>query len=426
MPKVYSEVFGCSANQADYGIMLGLLEKSGFSVTSSLEKSDVNVLVTCTVKNPTASKMVNMIKELTKTGKPLVVAGCFAKAERSVVDKFNPSASLVGPDAIDRIVDVVRNAMSGRRSVILDGSAEKSSLPHVRKNPAIDIIEISSGCNSKCSFCETKIARGDLRSYRPYGIREQANNAIGEGCRELWITSQDTSAYGTDIGTSLPELLNSVAAIGGKFFIRVGMMNPLHFRKVELGKLVDSYRNDKVFKFVHLCVQSGSDRVLDDMARGYSVKDFVKYVETLRKGVPGITLETDIIIGFPTESDEDFSMTMKLLEDVEPDAVNISKYGARPNTVAAKMKQIGLKVVSERSRAMHGLVEEIKLAKNKKWVGWEGEVLVDEVGTKKGTWMARNFAYKPMVLESDKNLLGKFVNAKVTAAKGNYLLAELI
>jgi MiaB-like tRNA modifying enzyme len=426
MPKIYSEVYGCSANRSDYEIMLGLLKSNGFELVDSANKSDINLLVTCTVKTPTANRMIFRIKELTKTNKPLVVAGCFAKAESKIVEKLNPNASLIGPNSIDKIVDVAYKTLSGRKSIEIDGSVEKANLPHFRTNPIIDIVEINSGCTSFCSFCETKLARGNLRSYRPDKIRDQIKKAVAEGCKEIWITSQDTSAYGRDIGTNLPELLESITRIEGEFMVRVGMMNPLHFKKVEIEDLIQVYKNEKVFKFLHLCVQSGSNKVLKDMRRGYNVEDFIYYVEKFRKEIPELTLETDIIVGFPTETEEDFEETVKLIKEVRPDVVNISKYSPRPGTAAAKMKQLDPKIVNERSKIMYELTKKIALQNNKsKWLNWEGKVLIDEKGNRENTWMGRNYAYKPIVIESSEKLFGKFVNLKVVEVKSNYLIGNL-
>jgi threonylcarbamoyladenosine tRNA methylthiotransferase CDKAL1 len=427
LPKIYSEVYGCSANRSDYEIMLGLLKSNGFELVDSANKSDINLLVTCTVKTPTANRMIFRIKELTKTNKPLVVAGCFAKAEPEVVEKLNPNASLIGPNSIDKIVDVVYKTLSGRKSIEINGSVEKANLPHFRTNPIIDIVEINSGCTSFCSFCETKLARGNLISYRPDKIRDQIRKAVAEGCKEIWITSQDTSAYGRDIGTNLPELLESITRIEGEFMVRVGMMNPLHFKKVEIEDLIQVYKNEKVFKFLHLCVQSGSNKVLKDMRRGYNVEDFIYYVEKFRKEIPEITLETDIIVGFPTETEEDFEETVKLIKEVRPDVVNISKYSPRPGTAAAKMKQLDPKIVNERSKIMYELTKKIALQNNKsKWLNWEGKVLIDEKGNRENTWMGRNYAYKPIVVESSENLFGKFVDLKVVEVKSNYLIGNLL
>ncbi len=268
MVKVYGEVYGCSANRADHEIMLGLLKNASMEIVDSPEKSDANLITTCAVKSATVSKMFHKSRKLTSIGKPLIVAGCLSKIEkeRKVIERFNPKASFIGPDAVTSIVDAVNSAIKGEKVLLLDRlPEEKVNLPHFRTNPIIDITEINGGCLSSCSFCATKLARGNLYSYRPHSIREQIRKSLQEDVKEIWLTSQDSSAYGKDIGTNLPELLESIVAIEGKFFVRVGMMNPLHFKKVEINDMIDILKNEKIFKFLHLCVQSGSNNILKIM-----------------------------------------------------------------------------------------------------------------------------------------------------------------
>ncbi len=425
MAKVYSEAYGCSANVADSEIMLGLLKQAGYEIVDSPEKANLNLLVTCAVKTPTVSRMIHKVKQLSKSNKPLIISGCLPKVnqERQVIERINPKASFLGPDAITKVVDVANSTLKGEKLVVLQRLKEgKAHLPHVRTNPVVDIVEINSGCLSNCIFCATKLARGDLFSYRPYLIREQIKQAIIEGCKEVWLTSQDSSAYGRDINTNLAELLESACKIDGKFFIRVGMMNPLHFKKIDLHQLIEAYKHEKVFKFLHLCLQSGSDKVLRIMRRGYTAKDFLFYVEEFRKEIPEITLLTDIIVGHPGEDEKDFKATLNVVKKVKPDLVNISKFGARPGTLAANMEQINPKIIDERSRILHHLVRRIGLRNNEKWLGWEGEIIIDEEVD--NAIEGRNFAYKPIVIKEKINL-GNFVGVKIIDAKPNYLVGIL-
>lgn len=422
MPKVYSEVYGCSANVSDNQIMLGMLQQSGFEIVQNPHDADLGLITTCAVKTPTVDRMTFRIRDFSKLGKPLIVSGCLTKTERKMIERLNPDASLLGPDSVTKIVEVAQKTLNGERTVEIERSGrEKVSLPHLRTNPVVDIVQINSGCLSNCTFCATKLARGNLFSYRPHLIREQIKKSLKEGCKEFWITSQDSSAYGRDIGVNLPDLLESICKIEGKFFVRVGMMNPLHFKNVEINDLVEVYKSEKIFKFLHLCVQSGSNKVLRDMRRGYEVEDFIEYVKKFRKEIPEITIETDIIVGFPTERDEDFQNTVELLEKVKPNLVNVSKYSARKGTAAARMRQIDQKAVNERSRKLHVLWRKIAEEENKKWVGWRGKVLIDEK-IDSGV-IGRNYAYKPIVLHESLHL-GEEVEVKISAASSNFLVGE--
>jgi MiaB-like tRNA modifying enzyme len=255
--------------------------------------------------------------------------------------------------------------------------------------------------------------KGELFSYPGEKIIEEVSSAVEQGCREIWITSQDNSCYGFDAGGNLPELLDSISQINGEFFVRAGMMNPKNVMQI-LPELIESYKSEKIYKFLHLPVQSGSDDILEKMNRGYIAADFKKIVSTFREAFPGLQLWTDVIAGFPGESETDFLATVELLKDIRPDFVNISKYGVRDSTASAKMKQLPTEIKKERSRTITRLVEEMSLEKNKEWLGWKGDVLITE--KKKNAWLGRNFAYKPIIVNSDKELLGKVVKAKIVDA----------
>lgn len=418
--KVYIETYGCSSNFSDSEIMAGLLEQAGHKIVDSEEKSDLIILNSCYVKDPTEKKIKKRLEEL--KNRYLVVAGCFPEANRKEVEKIVPNASLLGPRNIQDIVEVVE----GEEKVVKLGgpSVEKAGLEKKRKNPVIDIVQISEGCLCECSFCVTKHARGELQSYAMGAIINDIRDALKDGCKEIWITSQDTGAYGLDFNRDLAELLSKVSEIEGDFKARIGMMNPIHAVKI-LDSLIESYKSEKIFKFLHLPIQSGSNEILDKMKRGNSVKQFETVVEKFREAFPKLTLSTDVIVGFPGETESDFQKTVDLIKRIEPDIVNISRYGARPGTEAAELEQITGWKKKERSRKMTKVVEKTGLKNNKEWLGWSGEVLIDEPG-KPGSWMARNFAYKPIVIKSEEDLLGRKVNVKIKKINSAYLTGELV
>lgn len=423
MKKVFIETHGCSFNRADSEIIAGLLKKKKFEIVGSAKDSDLSILNTCNVKLASSQRMVYRIKELSRLKRPMVVAGCMAKTERKVIEKINPRASLVGPSSIQKIADVAQEALKGKRKVFLEDVREaKVCLPRMRKNKIVDIVQIAEGCAwRKCSYCIVRFARGELLSYPIELIVEEIKRGLKEGIKEIWVCSQDTASYGLDTEENLPNLLDEICRIKGDFIVRVGMMNPLHAKEI-LNELINSYRNKKVFKFLHLPVQSASEKILKEMNRGYKVKDFIEIVDKFRKEFPQIAIETDVIAGFPTETEEDSEETVKLIEKIRPDVVIISKFGSRPGTEAAKMKQLDKKIVNERSEILHRLTKRISLEKNKEWVGWKGEVLVDE--KVKNAFVGRNFSYKPIVIKTGENIFGKKLNVKVIDATSNCLFAK--
>ena len=418
--KIFAEVYGCSANLSDFEIALGLLKKDGYKIVDNVNDSDLNVIFTCIVKTPTANRMIHRIKELTKLKKPLVVAGCMPKTERKVIERINPDASLIGTNSLEMIPDVVKSALSNKKIVFTkDLKKPKLCMPRVRNNQVIEICEIASGCLSNCSYCEVKFARGKLFSYPKDLIVKEVKNSLNQGCKEIWLTSQDCGCYGRDIDSSLPELLRTICKIKERFFVRIGMMNPTYV-KYMIDDLINSYKSEKIFKFLHLPVQSGSNKILKLMDRNYSIKGFKNIVEKFKKEFPFLTLSTDVIVGFPSEKKKDFQKTVDLIKETKPDIVNISKFGPRPGTKAEKMEQLPRKTINERTKRLVELVEKIKLNNTQKWLNWKGEVLIDEIG-KKGGLIGRNFAYKP-VLTSGK--LGTFRKVKIKSVRPTYLIGE--
>lgn len=420
--RVYVESYGCSANLADSEIISGLLQRAGYEISHSPQESDVNVIVTCTVKTSTSNRMAHRITQLAKLRKPMVIAGCMPLTERSLIEVIDPSASLLGPDAIIKAVECVEAAIKGEKKAIVSRLREpKLALPRVRHNSVVGIVEIASGCLDRCSFCQVKLARGNLFSYDPEAIVQEVESAVRSGCKEIWLTSQDNGCYGKDIGTNLPSLLKKVCEVKGDFWVRVGMMNPAHVKDY-VGELVEAYRHEKLLKFIHLPVQSGSDRILRLMNRRYSVEDFLNIVEQFRREISNLTLSTDIIVGFPTESEEDFQSTINLVKSIQPDVVNLSRFGPRPGTDAAKMPQLDPKVIKQRSTTLHKIIKDISQKKNQGWVGWRGEAVVDE--KVKGAYVARNFAYKPILLYHNTNI-GEKVKVEVIGATANCLIGKI-
>jgi MiaB-like tRNA modifying enzyme len=361
MKKVYASVYGCPSNIADYEIALGLLKRAGFEIVGDAKKSDLNLIFTCVVKAPSENRMIEKIQQLTKLDKPLIVAGCMTKTSQRMIEKINPNASLLGPDSIEHVAEVVRAALEGKKVIFVsDERKTKLSLSRLRKNKNVGIITISTGCNQSCSYCCVRFARGKLFSYPVNGILADVKQAIKDGCEEIWLTSQDNDSYSYN-EVKLPQLLKEVCKIPGDFKIRVGMMNPTYIKNEKLlCDLIESYKNDKVQKFLHIPVQSGSDRILRAMKRGYTVAEFEKIVEQLRKEIPEIYISTDIIVGFPSESKTDFNQTVELIKRMKPNKVNISKFGARPGTEAAKMKQMPVETINERSRKLYEVVKKMR------------------------------------------------------------------
>ena len=411
MAKIWVEAYGCSASFADSEMISGLILNGGHTLAKNISDSDLNLIVTCSVKDATANKMVNRIKRL--KSKPLIVAGCLPKAEKSTVEKFGPHASLLGPNSIGKTLDVINSTLNGKKRIELeDSDMVKVGLPKVRLNPVVGIIEIASGCMSECTFCQTKLSKGALRSYRIGDIVRQVKYDVDNGCKEVWLSSTDNGCYGFDIGTDLSRLISAVGEIERDFMIRVGMMNPMYMPRIRDG-LLRSFENTRVFKFLHIPVQSGSNRVLKEMKRGHTSQVFRDANDKFRKKFGRFTISTDIIVGFPSENNENFEETVDLIKETRPDVINLSRYSARPGTKAAKMTQLDVSEVKRRSKVVYELAKNIVNERNVEWIGWRGEVLFDE--SSDGVIKGRNFAYKPVVVDEDVKL-GQKIKVEIIKA----------
>jgi MiaB-like tRNA modifying enzyme len=405
--------------------MIGLLEDAGYSLTD-LEKAEYVLVNTCGVKQPTEDRVISTLKRISSLNKKLIIAGCLPRINFERIVKTIPDFSaMLDPRSIHLIVEVVKRIDEGHTKLLVfsDEPAIKPSLPKHLLNPVIGIIQIAEGCSMACTYCCTRFARGATYCYPDDDIVNEANRLIKKGCKEIWITSQDNSAYNFK-GVRLPDLLKKICKIEGEFFVRVGMMNPFHTKKM-LKDLIESYLDGKVYKFLHLPLQSASIKILELMKRAYLPKDVIEIIESFSSSLPSLTLSTDVIVGFPNEDDEDFEDTIRFIRKIKPDIVNISKFGARPKTEASKLKQLPRDIIEKRCKELAQIVKEISYQKNLKWINWVGRCLIDEKG-KKDTWIARNFTYKPVVVKSDQNLLGKFVDVEIVDVRSNYLIGKLL
>ena len=420
MAKIWVEAYGCSASFADSEMISGLIVNGGHTLAQDPAESDLNLIVTCSVKDATASKMVHRIKQ--SESKPLVVAGCLPKAERQTVEKFAHNASMMGPNSIGKTLQVIETTLGGSKIVVLeDTDLSKVGIPKIRLNPVVGIIEIANGCMSECTFCQTKLAKGDLNSYRIGDIVRQVKRELTDGCKEIWLSSTDNGCYGLDIGEDLSSLIDQVIQIPEDFRIRIGMMNPMFMPRIR-DNLLKSFENDKVFRFLHVPVQSGSNEVLNNMKRGHTVETFKDVVKKFRIKFDSFTISTDIIVGYPTETRENFEETIELLEETRPDIVNLSRYSQRPGTVAADMAQVDAAEIKRRSKQVTELINRISLENNKKWIGWEGEVLFDE--SLDGQIKGRNFAYKPIFVNAVTEI-GQTCPVRVVDATNHSLIGEI-
>ena len=422
--QVFVKSFGCSTNLADGEVLAGCLAEAGYKLVNSVTSADVIIYNTCAVKGPTENRIIEILKRV-PANKKVIIAGCLPLINFERLCKEVRFDGVVGPAAGDGIIEIVKRVLNGERVVALEGAVNAKpslNLPRLRLNPVISIIPVNYGCLGTCAYCCVVFARGHLRSYGIQEIVERVKKDLAMGVQEFWITSQDTACYGRDRGMNLAELLNALCDVEGSFRVRVGMMTPNMVLDI-LGDLIQAFKNEKIFKFIHLPVQCGDDQILERMRRFYSVEGFKRIVNAFRASFPEMTLATDVICGFPGEDEEAFEKTLQLIGEVKPDIVNVSKFFARPRTAAAEMQEdfVPFQEIKRRSSFVARLAREVAFEKNQRWVGWTGEIFVDEVGKISGSWVGRNFAYKPITIRDAADLLGKTLRVKVVGGFPTYL-----
>jgi threonylcarbamoyladenosine tRNA methylthiotransferase CDKAL1 len=345
MGTICIRTYGCSHNVSDSEYMAGQLAAYGYALTEDEAQADLLLINSCTVKGPSQDSFLSAVR---KASKPLVVAGCVPQADQKHPQLLG--LSVIGVQQIDRVVEVVEETLKGN-TVRLLGKASRPSLdlPKIRRNRFVEIIPISTGCLGACTYCKTKHARGHLGSYEPQAIVERVKLAAAEGVTQIWLTSEDSGAYGRDIGTSLPQLLEQILAdLPAQVMLRIGMTNPPYIRE-HIVAMAEILNHPQVFSFLHIPVQAGSDAVLHAMRREYTAAEFQDVVDGIKARVPQCTIATDIICGFPTESEEDFAQTLTLVQQNIFPIMNISQFYPRPGTLAARMQRIPTQEVKRRS-----------------------------------------------------------------------------
>ncbi|XP_038302074.1 threonylcarbamoyladenosine tRNA methylthiotransferase isoform X1 [Canis lupus baileyi] len=405
--KIWMRTWGCSHNNSDGEYMAGQLAAYGYEITENASEADLWLLNSCTVKNPAEDHFRNSIKKAQEENKKIVLAGCVPQAQPR--QDYFKGLSIIGVQQIDRVVEVVEETIKGH-SVRLLGQKKANGkrlggarldLPKIRKNPLIEIISVNTGCLNACTYCKTKHARGNLASYPIDELVERAKQSFQEGVCEIWLTSEDTGAYGRDIGTNLPALLwKLVEVIPEGAMLRLGMTNPPYILE-HLEEMAKILNHPRVYAFLHIPVQSASDTVLMEMKREYCVADFKRVVDFLKEKVPGITLATDIICGFPGETDQDFQETVKLVEDYKFPSLFINQFYPRPGTPAAKMVQVPAQVIGERQ-----------------------QVLVTEESFDSKFYVAHNRFYEQVLVPKNPTFMGKMIEVDIYESGKHFMKGQ--
>jgi MiaB-like tRNA modifying enzyme len=422
----YLETYGCSLNKADSDLIVGRLNGLGVEQTPDIEMANLIVLNTCGVKEPTEDRIIHRLEELGNQSIPVIVAGCLPRISLDRIQRAIPGfAALLGPQSIETLGDVADRVFKGERGIVHLDSDYESKLRFFEGPPdsVICTIPICEGCLGSCAYCAVRFARGSVRSYSVNEIHSVVERCVHLGYGEIRLTSQDAGVFGHDSGETLVQLLRNLDHIEAKHRFSLGMFNP-NLVLDTIDDLISVMESEHFFKFFHVPLQTGSDSLLAAMGREYSVAEWTEIVSRIRGNLTRTTIATDIIVGFPGESALDFEETINLLQNMRPEVVNISKYGDRPGTVASRAKnKVDTSVKKERSRQMSSLVSDFVTELNASWIGWSGEVIATETGTRGGI-VCRNFAYKPIILHEEVTL-GSTVKVEVTSSERTHLLGQI-
>jgi len=395
--RLYAETYGCTYNFGDTEKVIEIARSQGCTITDTAEDADAILINTCIVVARTEEHMYERMRLF--ADKVLIVTGCLPGISADRVLSVHPDAYIIDPDLIHSCYREVGTVRAENHAVV----------------------QIARGCNGHCTYCITRFARGKLVSFPLEDIVEQAREFVRAGAAEIQVTAQDVSSWGMDRadGLRLPDLLRALTEIPGEFRIRVGMANPDTLLPI-LDDFLDAVADPKVFLFLHVPVQSGSDAVLKAMGRRYTAAQYEEICRRVRERYPDIRISTDYIAGFSGETAEDGEASVAQILATRPGKVNITRFSVRPGTPAAKMRNLPEPVKKERSRALTNAANSVYDANNEVWVGKTVDAVVTEV-VRAGSVTARDRTYQNIVILSEIPV-GTRVRVTITGHRRHYLV----
>lgn len=435
--KFFIQTFGCQMNEHDSEVMAGLLEERFYIPTKEIKEADFILLNTCCIREKAESKVLSMLGSLKKlkAKKPdliVGVCGCMIQ-QKNIVPKILHAAPFVnlmfGTNNMDKLPEylerIERDGQPVYEIIEEDASADLK-LPASREYPFKAFVNIMYGCNNFCTYCIVPYVRGRERSRKKEDIVEEVRALVADGVVEIMLLGQNVDSYGNDFDepVSFASLLEEIDAIDGIERIRFMTSHPKDFSLA----LIDVIKNSKhICHSLHLPVQSGSNDVLRRMNRKYTRERYLEIVQAMREAIPDVAITTDIIVGFPGETEEDFQETVDLVETVGFDNAFSFIYSKRPGTAAAKFEdQIPLDVKKERLQRLNDTLSKWSLYHNKKYEGQTVKVLVEGLSENNDNMLSgRTDTAKTVIFEGDSSLIGTFVNVTITTAQTWVLKGQL-
>ena len=431
------KTYGCQMNVHESEKIAGQLRDLGYEETQIAEDADVIVFNTCCVRENAeqhAFGNIGMYKKLKKEKRDLIIAVCGCMTQQGEFAKklsatFPFVDVIIGTYNIDEFGKILQKTVDTKKRVveILDKNGDiceeitpyRSSYPNAWVN-------IAYGCNNFCTYCIVPYVRGRERSRLPENVVDEVKNLVNEGYKEITLLGQNVNSYGHDLknGVSFSSLLDEIGKIDGKFRLQFMSNHPKDLTEDVIEAIK---RNPHACHAIHLPVQSGSNRILSLMNRRYSVEKYLSQIDSIRKIIPDCAITTDIIVGFPTETENDFLDTVNLVEKVKFDGAFTFVYSKREGTKAAVMDgQIDPETQKDRIMRLIDVQNELNRKESLTYVGKTVEILVEDFDEKKNSYMGRDERGKMAYFSCDENVIGKFVNVKITSAGGMSLMGEII
>ena len=434
MAKLHVITYGCQMNEYDSERVAGLLREHRYELTENAADADLILVNTCAIREKAEDKVFSKLGELRalKVQRPEVVLGvmgCMAQLQQGAVQKRAPYVDLVfGSPAVARVAELVERVQRERRPLM--DTAEAPLVKITARPPSASrlkaYVTVMEGCEKHCTFCVVPRTRGRERSHAPEAILAEIRGLVADGCREVTLLGQTVNAYGRDLTppTDLAELFRRVNDVEGLARIRFTTSNPYNLTP----RLIAAMRDvPKVCEWFHLPLQSGSDRVLERMNRGYTRAQYLDLIAALRDAVPDLALSTDLIVGFPGETEADFEATLEMIERVQYDNVFAFRYSRRPGTPAAAMDdQIPDDVKASRNARLLAVAERSAAARSARLAGQVVEVLVDGASRRNpGELSGRTRCNRVVNFDGQGTKLGDVVSVRITHVMPHSLRATL-
>lgn len=439
-PKAYIKTFGCQMNEHDTFQMRNVLEREGYGMTENPEDAELILLNTCSVRQNPENKVysfLGQVREQKKARPEVIVAvgGCVAQQEGETILKREKTVDLVfGPDNLFRLPEMLAQVKQGERVCDtrwmprerkIQNFIPEEWVEHGHVEGVKAYLSITKGCNNMCTFCIVPTTRGREVSREKDNILREARALVRNGAKEIWLLGQNVNSYQSSVDYRFHELLDELSQIEGLARIRFTSPHPKDWNNA-LSDLMAERPN--ICKQLHLPFQAGSDRILHAMRRNHTLDEYLAKIKYLQQRIPTVELSTDLIVGFPTESEEDFEQTMHCLREVNFSQVFAFKYSRRPGTPASELEDdVPREVKEERLARVLALQKDYFQARLSSYAGSVQEVLIDGAHGRKRGWMnGRTDGFMPLMIEDDALEIGDFVTTRVTGHQGHWLIGERI